>query len=193
MTTLTTTATPDTAPKTVKVWDLPVRLCHWGLAACVLANLALTEDGSALHEYVGYAAAGIVAFRLLWGFVGSRHARFADFWPTPSRVMTHLRQMLRGQPEQHLGHNPLGALMMLTLWAVILGLGVTGYLMGTEAYWGNETLEEVHEVLANSLIPLIALHVASALLMSFMSKSKLVRAMITGRKALPDHHAHPAD
>ena len=69
----------------VKVWDLPVRLCHWALAACVLANLAFTESGSDLHELAGYTAVGIVAFRLLWGLIGSRHARFSDFWPTPAR------------------------------------------------------------------------------------------------------------
>lgn len=89
--------------QTVKVWDLPVRLCHWGLAACVLANLLLTEDGSDIHEYVGYAAIGIVLFRLLWGFIGSRHARFADFWPSMARIRAHVGKLRRGEPEEHPG------------------------------------------------------------------------------------------
>ena len=170
----------------VKVWDIPVRLCHWGLAACVLANLAFTEEGDDIHQYVGYIAAGIVVFRVLWGFVGSRYARFSDFFPTPQRLITHGQRLLRRQPDPHLGHNPLGAMMMLVLWSVVIGLGVSGYLMGTEQFWGDETMEEIHEVLANSLIPLIALHVASALAMSFISKSNLVAAMITGNKNVPD-------
>lgn len=170
---------------TVKVWDLPVRLCHWALAACVFTNLAITESGSDLHELTGYTAVGIVAFRLLWGFIGSRHARFSDFWPTPARLRTHWQLLRQRQPDPHPGHNPFGALMMLTLWGIVLALGISGYLMGTDAFWGNEMLEETHETLANSLIPLIALHAASALLMSHLGKSGLVRAMITGRKNLP--------
>lgn len=69
--------------QTVKIWDLPVRLSHWGLAACVLANLAVTEEGSPVHRYIGYAAFIIVSLRVLWGFIGSRHARFSDFSPPP--------------------------------------------------------------------------------------------------------------
>ena len=108
------------------------------------------------------------------------------FFPTPQRLITHGQRLLRRQPDPHLGHNPLGAMMMLVLWSVVIGLGVSGYLMGTEQFWGDETMEEIHEVLANSLIPLIALHVASALAMSFISKSNLVAAMITGHKNVPD-------
>ncbi len=172
--------------QTVKVWDLPVRLCHWGLAACVLANLAFTEEGSDIHEYVGYTAAGIVAFRLLWGFIGSRYARFSDFFPTPSRLMEHGRNIARRRPDTHLGHNPFGALMMFALWAAVIGLGVSGYLMTTDRFWGDETVEEIHGFLADSLIPLIALHVTAALVMSFLSKTNLVHAMITGKKNVPD-------
>lgn len=173
---------------TVKVWDLPVRLCHWGLAACVLANLAVTEEGSDIHQYIGYTAAGIVAFRLLWGFIGTRHARFSDFFPTPARLSAHLRDLLQGRRDGHPGHNPLGALMMFALWGTVIGLGLTGYLMGTDQYWGSEELEEIHEVLANGLIGLIVLHIASAAAMSLWSRSNLIRAMITGNKTLPEQH-----
>ena len=79
--------------------------------------------------------------------------------------------------------------MMFALWSVVIGLGVTGYLMGTEQFWGDERLEEIHELLANSLIPLIALHVISAVAMSFISKNNLIAAMITGNKKLPNDHA----
>ena len=175
--------------QTVKVWDLPVRLCHWGLAACVIANLLITEDGSNIHQYIGYTAVGIVAFRTLWGLIGTKHARFSDFFPTPTRLYRHITSLFQpASPEhesQHLGHNPLGALMMLALWGVIIGLGVSGYMMGLEAYWGDEMLEEIHEILANSLYPLIGLHVLAAVAMSYWSKINLVKAMITGNKTLP--------
>ena len=170
----------------VKVWDLPVRLCHWALAACVLANLAFTESGSDLHELAGYTAVGIVAFRLLWGLIGSRHARFSDFWPTPARLKAHWQQLKHGQTSPHPGHNPFGALMMLALWAVVLGLGISGYLMGTDRFFGEEWLQEIHEVLANSLIVLIAIHILAAIGMSLYTRVNLPRAMITGRKNLPD-------
>ena len=171
--------------QTIKVWDLPVRLCHWGLAACVIANLALTEEGSDVHEYIGYIAAGIVAFRLVWGFVGNRYARFSDFWPTPSRLLAHGRKLLRREPDEHPGHNPFGAIMMLLLWGVVIGLGVSGYLMGTDQFWGDERVEEIHALLANALYPLIGLHVGAALLMSYLNRVNLVRAMITGNKPAP--------
>ncbi len=170
----------------IKVWDLPVRLCHWALAACVLANLAFTESGSNLHEFIGYTAGAIVVFRLLWGLIGSRYARFSDFWPAPARLHAHWQLLKQHQPSRHLGHNPFGALMMLALWAVVIGLGISGYLMNTDQFWGDETVEAVHEILANSLMVLVGLHVLAALLMSHIEKTNLVRAMITGKKQQPD-------
>ena len=84
----------------------------------MLANLAFTESGSDLHELAGYTAVGIVAFRLLWGLIGSRHARFSDFWPTPARLKAHWQQLKHGQTSPHPGHNPFGALMMLAVLVV---------------------------------------------------------------------------
>ena len=81
----------------VKVWDIPVRLCHWGLAACVLANLAFMEEGDGIHQYVGYIAAGMVVFRVLWGLVGSRYARFSDFFPHAS-TFNHTRTAFAAPP-----------------------------------------------------------------------------------------------
>lgn len=169
---------------TVKVWDLWVRLTHWTVAIGVFINLfELTEEGGTWHEYVGYAVAGIVVSRLIWGFIGTKYARFSDFFPTPNRIKNHL-QSIGGKGEKHLGHNPFGALMMFALWGVIIGLGVTGYMMGMDAYWGEEWLQEGHELLANSLYVLIPLHVLSAIGMGFIQKQNLVKAMITGNKTV---------
>src|SRR5574343_1858703 len=89
----------DTLPSTPQrqyVWDPLVRLCHWSLVACVLANFLLLEEGDPPHRWAGYMASGLVLFRLVWGFVGSRHGRFASFFPTPSRLRHHLQQLRAG-------------------------------------------------------------------------------------------------
>ena len=99
------------------VWDLFVRVFHWTLVVCVLMNSFVLDDGETIHQWAGYLASALVLARVVWGFVGSRHARFADFFPTPGRIARHVRGMLSGHAEFHWGHNPLGALMMLALWA----------------------------------------------------------------------------
>jgi len=108
------------------VWDLFVRVFHWTLVSCVLLNYFLLEEGEAPHEWAGYLAAALVVARFLWGFIGSRHARFSDFFPTPGRLWQHLQAMRSGRPEHHWGHNPLGALMMFLLMGLVIALGITG-------------------------------------------------------------------
>lgn len=182
-------------PKTrqVKVWDILVRFTHWTVAAGIIANLFFTEDGSDLHVYVGYTVLGLVVVRLLWGLVGTRYARFTSFFPTPTRLKHHLSALIvRRVDEQHLGHNPLAAIMMLSLWAVIIGLGVTGYLMETDIFshiqlLGNkDVLEEIHELLANSLYLLVPLHIVAAIAMSYWQRQNLIKSMITGKKKVSD-------
>ena len=168
----------------VKVWDWPVRVCHWLLAACVLANLAITEDGSDVHRYVGYTAAGIVVFRLIWGGIGSRYARFSDFWPTPTKLKAHVNMLLQGKHDEHLGHNPFGALMAFTLWACVLGLGISGWMMGTDRFWGEDWVENLHEVIADGMMILVSLHVLAVFVMSWYENQNLVGAMITGNKTV---------
>ena len=182
-------------PKTrqVKVWDILVRFTHWTVAAGIIANLLFTEDGSDLHIYIGYTVVGLVVLRLLWGLIGTRYARFTNFFPTPTRLKHHLSALIvRRVDEQHLGHNPLAAIMMLSLWAVIIGLGVTGYLMETDIFshiqlLGNkDVLEEIHELLANSLYLLVPLHIFAAIAMSYWQRQNLIKSMITGKKTVTD-------
>ncbi|MFC7460883.1 cytochrome b/b6 domain-containing protein [Hydrogenophaga defluvii] len=175
-------STPLERPRAVTVWDPFVRLFHWSLVACVLLNQFVLEAGEAPHQWAGYIASGLVVARILWGFVGTRHARFTDFFPTPTRVRRHLAALRQGQTGEHLGHNPLGALMMLALMALVLSLGVTGWLQGTDAFWGEEWLQEVHEWLANGLLLAAGLHAAAAVMMGRMERVNLVRAMVTGVK-----------
>jgi cytochrome b len=170
------------ANMSVKVWDRFVRLFHWSLVSCVLLNYFVVDDGEDLHQWLGYAASALVVARIAWGFVGTRHARFSDFFPTPRRLIDHLQAMRAGRAEFHPGHNPLGALMMLALMATVLGLGLTGYLQGTDRFWGEEWLQDLHEWLGTGLITLAGLHAAAALVMGRLERVKLVTAMVTGVK-----------
>jgi cytochrome b len=166
----------------VPVWDRFVRVFHWSLVSCVLLNYTVLDDGETLHQALGYVAGALVLARVAWGFIGSEHARFVSFWPTPGRLARHLQALRRHQPEHHDGHNPLGALMMLALMALVLALGVTGFAQTTDTFWGEEWLQELHETLANGLVLLAGLHAASALIMGRLERTRLVRAMITGVK-----------
>ncbi len=169
---------PDSRP----VWDRFVRVFHWTLVGCVLLNYFVLEEGEAPHEWVGYLAAALVVSRIVWGFIGSRHARFSDFFPTPGRLMAHLRAVRSGRSEQHWGHNPLGALMMLLLMSLVLALGLTGWMQGTDAYFGEEWLQDLHEILAHALVISAGLHAAAALVMGRIERTRLVKAMVTGVK-----------
>lgn len=164
------------------VWDLFVRIFHWTLVGCVLLNYVVLEEGETPHQWVGYLASTLVMARIVWGFIGSRHARFSDFFPTPSRLKHHVRAMLTRQPDHHWGHNPLGALMMLLLMSLVLSLGVTGWMQGTDAYFGEEWLQELHELLANTLVLSAGLHAMAALVMGRIERTRLIKAMVTGVK-----------
>jgi cytochrome b len=164
------------------VWDRFVRFFHWTLVSCVLLNYFVLEEGEWPHEWAGYLAGGLVAARIVWGFIGSRHARFTDFFPTPSRLKQHYQALRHGHADRHWGHNPLGALMMLLLMALVLSLGLTGWLQGTDAYFGEEWLQDLHKTLANALMLSAGLHAAAALAMGRIERTRLVKAMITGVK-----------
>lgn len=166
----------------VKVWDPFVRIFHWSLVTCIVLNQFVLEAGETAHEWTGYTASALVLLRLVWGFVGGRHARFADFFPTPQHLGRHLQALRRGEQPHYDGHNPLGALMMLALMVLVLSLGLTGWLQTTDAYWGEEWLMELHEWLANGLLLAAGLHAAAAIVMGRLERTRLIRAMITGHK-----------
>lgn len=168
--------------QTEKVWDPLVRIFHWTLAICVLANFFLLEAGEVPHRYTGYLACGLVLLRIIWGFIGTRYARFSDFFPTPAKIRRHLAEVRAGQPDPHPGHNPLGAVMMLALLALVLSMGVTGWMMGTDQFYEVEWVKQLHEGIANFMMACVGLHVAGAVVMSRLSGINLVRAMVTGVK-----------
>lgn len=174
------------APPTIRIWDRPVRLLHWTLATAVLVSglstLALFIDFGPWHQPAGYVALVAVLLRIVWGFVGSRHARWSNFVRSPRATWCYLQRLSQRREPRHLGHNPLGAWMVLALNGCVLGLALTGWLYTTDRYWGDETVETVHTTLAWILLVLAVLHVAGVLFTSLRHRDNLVRAMITGRK-----------
>ncbi len=172
-----------------RVWDPLVRLLHWTFAfGCAAAFLL--EDRRTAHELVGYAVLVAALFRVLWGFLGSHHARFASFVRGPREVAAYVAAMLRGEEPYHEGHNPLGALMILGLLLLLLVIGVSGWMQTLDAFWGEEWVEELHATSADLLLWLVPLHVAGVVFASLRHRENLVKAMITGTKPARSDPVH---
>ena len=170
----------------VKVWDPLVRVFHWSLVAGFAANALVIYDESKLHQWVGYAVMGLVAVRILWGFVGSRHARFSDFPPSPAGAMRQLGEMTGSGRTVHVGHTPLGALMIYNLLVTLIVIGVSGWLMTTDMFWGTEWTEELHEVAVGWAEISVGLHIVAVFVESLRTRVNLPRAMVTGVKEIPN-------
>jgi cytochrome b len=166
----------------ILVWDWPVRLGHW-LMAGAFALAWLTADSESLrlvHVLAGATVLGVATFRLIWGAIGTRYARFTEFVHGPSRVGRYLGSLFRLQPEHHVGHNPAGG------WAIILllGLGILTGLAGWGIYneIGGHLLEELHEGLATGMLLVVIVHVAGVISGSILDGENLIRAMLNGYK-----------
>lgn len=169
-------------PATVKVWDVFVRVFHWSLAALFVVAYATGDEIEQVHVAAGYTIAALLGLRILWGLVGPRHARFSDFLRSPSAILAYLREVMLLRAPRYLGHNPAGGAMIVALLLMLGATCATGIMMTTDAYWGAEWVEDVHETLANLTLGLIVLHVLGVLVASFEHGENLVAAMITGRK-----------
>ena len=176
-----------------RVWDLPLRLAHWAIAVAVTGAFATHYAGTEWfpwHRACGYAVVVLVAFRIVWGFVGTRHARFASFVRGPRAITGFLTG--RG-PEVHPGHNPLGALSVLALLASLAVQGATGLyandeIANTGPFYGwispatSNRLTSVHAWNSNLLIALVALHLVAIAWYGVVRRRPLVRAMLDGRR-----------
>ena len=171
-----------TPPATIKVWDRFVRVFHWSLATLFLVAYATGDEVEKVHIAAGYAIAGLVGARILWGFIGPPHARFNSFVRRPREVFEYLRDVALLRAPRYIGHNPAGGAMILALLAMLIGISITGYMMTTDDYWGAKWVEEVHETLANLTIGLVVIHVLGVLVASFEHRENLIKSMITGRK-----------
>lgn len=166
----------------VLIWDAPVRVFHW-LMVFSFAGAYLTGDSERwrlVHVTLGYTMAGLVAFRMLWGFVGTRHARFASFVRGPAAVARYVRGLASGRSEPMAGHNPAGALAILALLGLTAVVAAAGWATYHDV--GGHWLEELHEGAANAMLAVIGVHVAGVLLGSWLHRDNLVGAMVSGRK-----------
>ena len=167
---------------TVPVWDRWVRLCHWGLVVAVAVAYFMPADIAPVHQSAGYAAAALLAFRLLWGFIGSMHARFENFVPAPRALAAYLGAMLRGKEARFLGHNPAGAAMIILLLLLLAAATLSGWLLTLAAFRDNRLVETIHFASAHVVIGAVAVHVLGAAYTSVRHRENLILAMFTGRK-----------
>jgi len=190
----------------IYVWDPLVRIFHWSLVLAFSIAYLTEDDLMAVHEFAGYVVLGLVGFRIVWGLIGTRYARFSDFIYRPASIIRYIKTLTGPNPPHYIGHNPAGGLMVilllvmlaLTSWTGIkayeiestaqAGLSITlvnaayaddDHKKGDE---GNEFWEEIHEASANLTLFLIFVHIAGVLASSLIHRENLVRAMITGYK-----------
>ena len=171
------------------VWDPLVRLCHWVLGLCFAITYWLGGDWLGLHAQLGYTIALLVLFRIVWGFIGTKHARFTEFVPSPMRL-SHYVTVIQ---KRTLGHDPLGALMILSLLATLLITALSGMtLWGMEGRgqladtlvvcWSGSLVEDIHHLASDLTLVLVVLHIAGVLVMGRIQRQRLIRAMLDGRK-----------
>jgi cytochrome b len=176
-------------PPTVQVWDILLRAFHWSFAAC-FAGAWLTAESERfrnVHVLLGYTMLGLIAFRILWGLVGPKHARFASFVRGPAAVLRYLRSLFTPRPEHHQGHNPAGAVAIVLLLALGLASIASGWMVYNDL--GGKWLEESHEFLAGAMLALVGMHLAGVAVASWLHRENLAGAMLTGRKNAPDARA----
>lgn len=191
---------PESA-QSVRVWDPFVRLFHWTLVVAFAIAYLTEDDPFWLHVTAGFIVAGLVAARIVWGFVGPQHARFSDFIYGPSTIVGYLKGMATGTSKRYLGHSPAGGAMVVALLLALAGTTGTGaymYFTGDveeadehrasgsaegERHKGEEdALEEVHEFFANLTLFLVILHLGGVATASFAHRENLLRSMVTGLK-----------
>lgn len=177
--------------KKILVWDAPVRLGHWAMVFA-FATAYLTHDSERwrlVHVNAGYVFFALLLFRFMWGFTGTRFARFHSFLFRPSEVAAYVRSLFSGRAEHWTGHNPAGSYAIFA----ILATGFLTTLTGMLTYFdiGGELTEEPHEILGNFALFLVGLHVAGVFVGSLLHRENLVRAMITGRKLGHEAEAIP--
>lgn len=189
--------------KMVKVWDPLVRVFHWSLVSAFFIAYFTEDDLLTVHVYAGYLIGGLLVFRLIWGLVGSCHARFSDFVKRPSEVWAYVKSIVSQHPKRYLGHNPAGGAMVIALLLSLVMVTVSGIALygieesagplaasfsGVGEFWGD-VVEGAHEFFANATLALVFFHVLGVLMASLQHKENLVKAMVDGRKAADEEGA----
>ncbi|OED38028.1 hypothetical protein AB833_21440 [Chromatiales bacterium (ex Bugula neritina AB1)] len=166
------------------VWDIITRIFHWSLVLAFCTSQLTAEEWDIAHEYAGYIILGLVAFRIIWGFVGPQNARLKEFVKSPTTIITHLINMLTGRHTAGAGHNPAGGAMVVVLLAWLALTGLTGWLGIILSGGIAELFEEFHEILGEFSLLLIAIHIAGVFVMSLLERQNLAKSMVDGKKHL---------
>ncbi|APF18588.1 putative cytochrome b [Caldithrix abyssi DSM 13497] len=175
----------------VLVWDLPTRIFHWlfagGFFVAAIFAFGFGEHSPffSYHAIFGLIIFLIVVLRVLWGFIGTRYARFDSFTFSPKSVFEYLKGALRGDGNKYVGHNPGSAYAIFAMLIMMIGLGITGIMLGT----GNEWVEELHEILAYAMISVVVLHIMGVLLHIIRHRENIIASMIHGKKEVEAHQA----
>ncbi|KAF0190866.1 MAG: cytochrome b561 [Gammaproteobacteria bacterium] len=194
----------------VKVWDIGVRVFHWSLVVLFFVAYFTGEDDSLVHIYAGYAIIGLLVFRIVWGFIGTKHARFSDFIYGRAAVLGYASSLIRRRPIHYAGHNPVGGLMVILLLVLLVGISWSGLeVYGAQGHGplaGNSLTmistavadddhegsgkdspaekfwEEIHEAFSNVTLFFVLIHFSGVIVTSLVHRENLIRAMITGYK-----------
>jgi len=180
----------------INVWDPLVRFFHWSLVIVFIVAYITEDDFLDIHTIAGYFILFLILSRILWGLVGTRYARFADFIYSPKTIKQFISDTFSFKAKRYIGHNPAGGamiilLMMSLLVCTITGIAVYGaeehagpmasWFINNTSFWG-EALEEVHEFFANFILFLIVIHIFGVAVESFIHQENLAKAMVTGKK-----------
>lgn len=171
--------------QTVKTWDLFIRGFHWCLVVAFTLEALVLDEDSSLHEQVGYFTLVLIGMRIIWGLVGTKYARFSSFKPSISDATIQLADIATQRAKPHMGHSPLGALMIYNLLLSIALIGLTGWMMTTTMFWGSDGVEGLHEGLVIWAGASVGVHIVAVVFESRRSRVNLVKAMVTGYKTLP--------
>ncbi len=180
-------------PSMIKAWDPLIRIFHWSLVLSFFLAFITEDHWISLHVQAGYAVSLLIGFRLIWGLIGTRQARFLTFVKRPAVVLSYLKQMLLLRVPHYLGHNPVAAVMVVALIGSVILVSFTGMvIIASEgqgplantlfAHWRGEWMEDVHEFFANFTLLLVFAHVSGVILSSLLERENLVKAMVTGKK-----------
>jgi len=184
----------SSSSNTIRVWDILIRTFHWALVFFFFLAFLTEDDWMTIHSYAGYSVGALILFRLVWGVIGTRHARFTGFITSPAQLVTYLKELFSNKSKRYIGHNPAGAAMVVTL---LISTSLT-VLTGTALYateglgplsetffssWSEDFLEETHEFFANFTLFMVFMHVAGVLFSSLLHRENLIRSMFTGLKS----------
>jgi len=181
--------------ESIKVWDIFIRFFHWSLVLTFFIGYLTEDDFMTLHTVAGYSIIALICLRLIWGFIGTEHARFKDFIYPLSVVKKFITNTLSANSKRYLGHNPAGGLMILMMLVSLVLTSITGVIVEGMENSGpfaeqlhnsgemlEDVFEEIHEFFANFSLLLIFIHIAGVIVESIIHKENLIKSMVTGLK-----------